>query len=177
MLKYLKTTGLIAILATSVSVQAADWELVGLKYHNYCPPTAIKNGICSTGEDFDATQFLVRPREVDGLLVNQLDYTEKGIQFGSLIVMPAPTKSNPNQKQREMLAEVIPGSNVLDGINSGEWAVTNWLSREFVIDVAREDCRCKLELHGVFTDPTAFPPFNGNPLHEATMSFVNTNCE
>jgi len=173
---YLKTVGLLsALLATSA--QSADWELAGLKYHGYCPPTAIKSGLCAAGEDFDATQFIVRPREVDGLLVNQLDYDEQGVQFGSLIVMPAPTAKNPNQKQRYMLAEIIPGDNVLDGITEGVWLATNWLSRELTIDVAREDCRCKLSLHGVFTDPTAFPPFNGNPLHEATLSFVNTNCD
>ena len=145
----LSALALLAIVWPSTGL--SEWVLDELTYHSYCPPAAIRSGLCAAGEDFDASEYLTRSRELGAFVTQRIIFEDGNALSASEIRVPYVVRG------RTRFAKYL-----LFGRESAT-----------PCDLAT-DGFCEIELRRDFWEPASIPE-NG-VYRDATMVFRNSEC-
>jgi hypothetical protein len=162
------------ILAFAISPAFGDFVLTGLTYQDYCPPAAIRSGLCDVGEAFVADEFIGAPAKVGEYYVNQMTQDGDTIYLGSRIQVPYIAYRDGKPIVRHYSYTLVDGwvdTSLCSVIANPETVATTITGR--TVDVETSKDGCTLSVRSVFTEPQSYPRV---VTHEATMTFVDSAC-
>ena len=106
----LLTPFVLAISFTAVpSIGLAAWKLTGLTYHNWCPPAALRSGLCKSGEDFEASEYILPwSRTLQTYKTNRLYFDDGEAIMASDLKVPYLRSGRIAYKRYQLFANEVP---------------------------------------------------------------------
>ena len=150
----------------------AGWVLEGVTYHGYCPPAAIRSGLCKQGGDFDADDFVQTPRDLGIFKLNQLTQTEEGLAAGSSVRVPYLVRGQTRWATYRLL-DIWQDLVVCDLLTAELVDAVTHTWRPVTLMTERDGC--ELSIRTDWTEPTNYP--SNATTRDATLRFRDTGCE
>lgn len=165
---------LVAFVLTALAQAAfADWRLTGLTYHDYCPPAAIRSGLCASGQSFVADAYITPPAEVNDHVVNQIFKDGNDLALGARIRVPLNNRAFAYLLVDKWL-DLTPCMLLTeDDTEPYTIDVRTNTGRTFAAEFVHDGCT--LEVRGQFTEASRSAG-SSSPIRDVTMVFTDTAC-